>query len=360
MARLTRAQLQQQNRERVLAAARSEFAARGYRAARIDVIAERAELTRGAVYSNFPGKRALYFAVLAELAERQEDTPAGPPGATVQDALGAFARAWVARLPLADVDPPDRPARLGVDLAGEVLTDEQTRRPYTQLLTLDALLLGLALERLDPPGSGRRVRMAEAALTTLHGARQLAAAAPGFLDPFTVIRACEHLGGLDRDDSWMAPSLSPRVQRTEGAWAAPSAVDFVADRPADLTGDGVVVVLGLHRLSLAEHAVRAARPGERVTAALVTSNPRELAPLARLVVAEVVTGVRRTFPPAAWPDLQIVHDEDGVVAEACGLPAVSDSTEHAVRIESGRIVASAEGLGAGHAVAQWRAGVDAP
>src|SRR5690606_39654261 len=70
MARRTRAQAQERTRERVLAAARTEFLERGFRDAKIDVIAERAELTRGAVYSNFPGKRALYLAVLSSEERR--------------------------------------------------------------------------------------------------------------------------------------------------------------------------------------------------------------------------------------------------------------------------------------------------
>ena len=57
--------MQERNRAAVLAAARAEFVERGFRDAKVDVIAARAGLTRGAVYSNFPGKRALYFAVLA-------------------------------------------------------------------------------------------------------------------------------------------------------------------------------------------------------------------------------------------------------------------------------------------------------
>src|SRR5438874_6317910 len=97
MARLSRLETQQRNRAKVLAAARDEFTERGFRDAKIDVIAERAELTRGAVYSNFPGKRALYFAVLAAEAERFAARPPEPdPGLTPAEALGAFARAWVA------------------------------------------------------------------------------------------------------------------------------------------------------------------------------------------------------------------------------------------------------------------------
>ena len=74
---MTRAELQEQNRAKVLAAARTEFVERGYRDAKVDDIAERAALTRGAVYSNFPGKRALYFAVLAEEAAVDEVSSAG-------------------------------------------------------------------------------------------------------------------------------------------------------------------------------------------------------------------------------------------------------------------------------------------
>ncbi|KIF68816.1 TetR family transcriptional regulator, partial [Streptomyces sp. AcH 505] len=101
MGRLSRAELQERNRARVLAAAEGEFADSGFRDAKVDRIAERAGLTRGAVYSNFPGKRGLYFAVLAERAERTERAPAAPrpePGRTLGEALGALARAWVARL----------------------------------------------------------------------------------------------------------------------------------------------------------------------------------------------------------------------------------------------------------------------
>jgi AcrR family transcriptional regulator len=55
----------------------------GYVEAKIDRIAEQADLTRGAVYSNFTGKRALYLAVLADDAERagsDATPPAQSPG----------------------------------------------------------------------------------------------------------------------------------------------------------------------------------------------------------------------------------------------------------------------------------------
>jgi AcrR family transcriptional regulator len=355
MGRLTRAQAQERTRARVLAAARTEFVERGFRDAKIDVIAERAELTRGAVYSNFPGKRALYLAVLAAEAE-QAAIPPVAAGTTPRAALGSFARAWVGRLPLATRDP-DGSAPLDADLVPEVLADERVRLPFAQLLALDALLLGLALERMYQPAAGRRVRAAEVALTTLHGVSQLAAAAPGFVDPFDVVSACEQLAELDlggdHGDQWAPPHLPyvPRARPVDRPWAPPAAIDAVRGEPARLTGDGVVAVLGLHRLVAVEEAVRAAPAGSAVTAVLVSSDPGELGPLARLVVAEVCRCIRQAFPESAWPRLQVVHDDAGALAAAVGERAVSDGTEAAVRISAGRIVAQADGRGACHAAA---------
>jgi AcrR family transcriptional regulator len=356
MARLTRAQAQDLNRAKVLAAARDVFTGRGFRDAKVDDIAERAGLTRGAVYSNFPGKRALYFAVLADLAERAPGPPHPEPGRTAREALAAFARAWVARLPLA-TDDAYGTARLGMDLMPEILADERTRRPFAQLMKLNALLLGLALERLRPPGAGagRLVPVAEATLTTLHGASQMAAAAPGFTEPFNIVSACEQLAALDLGDGWPPPHL-PWVQRARSAdepWAPPRAVhtvDVVRGEPVRLAGDGVLVILGLHRLEAVEEAIRAA-PETDVTAVLVTGDPGELAPLARLAVADLCGCLRQAFPPSAWPRLRVVFDESGAVAAAAGVPAADDGTEVALRVKANRIVARADGRGACHAVA---------
>jgi AcrR family transcriptional regulator len=345
LARLTRAELQKRNRAKVLAAAREEFTERGFHDAKIDGIADRAELTRGAVYSNFPGKRALYFAVLAEDAERAP-RPA-MPGRTPDAALGAFARAWLARLPLATDEPG-----LGMELLPEILTDEPTRQAFAQLMRLDALLLGLALERLAG-GSGRMVRVAETALTTLQGASRLAAAAPGFVEPFTIAGACERMAGLDLNDAWSPPHLPyiPPAHPQDEPWDPPPAVDAVTGEAARLDGDGVVAVLGLHRLEAAEEAVRAVPPGETVTVALVSGDPAELAPLARLTVADLCGCLRQAFPQAAWPRLSVVHDPAAAIATAAGLPAVGHTTETAVRIRSGRIIARADTRGACHAAA---------
>lgn len=348
--RLTRAQAQERNRARVLAAARDEFARRGFREAKVDAIAERAGLTRGAVYSNFPGKRALYFAVLADLAEDPADPPAVAAGEvrSARAALGAFARAWAGRLPLTTDDP----AEIAVDLMPEILAEERTRQAFAQLMKLDAILLGLALEGLSP--AGRLVRVAEVALTTLHGTAQMAAAAPGFSDPFDIVAVCERLTDLDLVGGWPPTHLpwAPRAFPVDEPWSPPPATDAVRGETARLAGDGLVTVLGVHRLEAVEEAVRAAPSGTPITLALVTGDPGELAPLARLVIADVCTCLRQVLPEEAWPRPRVVVDAAGAVAAAAGVAAVSDVTEVAVAVRAGRIVARAEGRGACHATAQ--------
>ncbi len=127
--------------------------------------------------------------------------------------------------------------------------------------------------------------------------------------------------------------------------------DALRDEPARLDGDGVLAVLGLHRLSAIEEALRCAPATGAVTAVLVTSDPGELGPLARLAITDLRGCLRAAVARSAWPRLTIVHDESGVVAAAAGVTTTSDTTESAVRIHDGRIVARADGYGACHAAA---------
>ncbi|MCE7004018.1 TetR/AcrR family transcriptional regulator [Kibdelosporangium philippinense] len=329
--RLTRAEAQERTRAKVLAAARDEFAERGFRDAKIDEIANRAELTRGAVYSNFPGKRALYFAVLADAAAQQADPPHPGTASTPREALGRLARAWVTRLPLSTDE-----ARLGVDLIPEIIAEQRTRKPFAQLMWLAAIQLGLALENLRP--GGRQVRLAQTVLTTLHGASQLAAAAPGFGEPFTVVTACEELADAPFDDAWLTPTTAPNIQTPDAPW--------------ELTGDGVVAILGMHRLSGVEEALRL---GAEVTLVIVTADPGELIPLARLIVTEFTGLLQHAFPADAWPRLTIVLDDTSTFTTAAGIDTVTDTTEVALRVESGTVVLRAEGFGACHAASGLKA-----
>jgi AcrR family transcriptional regulator len=69
--RLSRKEAQARTRERLLDAAEVAFAAEGFGGASLDRIAESAQLTRGAVYSNFADKTDLFVAVLDRDLERR-------------------------------------------------------------------------------------------------------------------------------------------------------------------------------------------------------------------------------------------------------------------------------------------------
>ncbi|TLQ47468.1 helix-turn-helix transcriptional regulator [Streptomyces marianii] len=202
---VTRTQTQQRTRAGVLAAARDELAEHGFRAAGTGAIAERAGLTRGAVYFNLSGKRALCFAVLAELAERAPSTTGPAPGRARRGRGPRRARPGLGHATGVRRGGAGRPrlrggrarrrsragaAGLGADLIPEVTADEGPRRPNRRLLEVDALLVAPALEALQPltpvPGAPprRSVRLAKTVLTTLHGASRTAAAAPCFIEPF--------------------------------------------------------------------------------------------------------------------------------------------------------------------------------
>jgi AcrR family transcriptional regulator len=347
--RLTRVQQQARTRAAVLEAATAEFAEHGYADARVDRIAERAELTRGAVYSNFPGKRALYLAVLLDSERLTDAVLPAPVG--VADAAEAFARVWLERLPLAGDTAAGGKLRAR-SLIG-VFDDQPGRAVMAELARLEALLLALALESSEPRQASRRLRLAELILTLLNGAGHLAQSAPGFGDPFDVARACRHLTGIDLPDVWN-PAYLPYVgppQVCRDSWRPPPELtDEITARPVAFDGDGIVVVLGSGRLGAAEEAVRAARPGDLVTVAAVTSDPAEIGALMRLRITEVTTCLRRAFPPAAAAPVRLVIDERAAIAAAVGVDA-TDDIEAAVRVRSGEVIARATGRGAGYAVA---------
>lgn len=354
MARLTRAQTQERNRDKILTAARQEFGEHGFAEAKVDRIAERAELTRGAVYSNFPGKRALYFAALADLAARQQATlPAAEAEVTVRHALASIARVWAGRLSLPETDG-ELPAVLGRDLMPQILAEEATRLALAQLSHVEAVVLGLCLENLRSPRrrAVRMVRTARLVLTTLHGASRLADLAPDMVDPFDLISGCEKLAELDLTDAWTPlpspPTLSPASHR----WQPPQGVDLLRGKTVDLAADGVVVFLGTQRLGRLEDAVRVA-DGEPVTVVAVTGNPAELNAVVRLSVSGFASMLRQVIPETSWPALSIVCDDNGELTGAAQVP-VGNTTETAVRVGNGRIVSRAEGTGAGYAVAGVR------
>lgn len=143
----TRGERQQQTRTALLAAARTVFARDGYHGARLEVIAHEAGYSKGAVYSNFDGKAALFLAVVdadlneadTELARDGVDpwnlcdaapaptdepdadtTPARTPTPAEIDTARNFARASLEFIAIAGRDPalaPELEARMSRMLA---------------------------------------------------------------------------------------------------------------------------------------------------------------------------------------------------------------------------------------------------
>lgn len=68
-ARLTREQSKAQTKQRLLSAARSVFARRGYHGASVEEIAAEAGFSTGALYSNFDGKEDLFLALMDHVTD---------------------------------------------------------------------------------------------------------------------------------------------------------------------------------------------------------------------------------------------------------------------------------------------------
>jgi len=165
-------------RERILAAAMRTFASEGFAGATIDMIADAAGFTKGAVYSNFGSKDDLFFALLdaqvtaraalieqAGVSEGQESAPAAVGKALMQavhentDYQLLFIEYWLR----AARDPQirarfakhrrtliDRTMKAIIDptvLAGTGLSPEA----LTTLLV--ALMNGFAIEEIIAPGT---------------------------------------------------------------------------------------------------------------------------------------------------------------------------------------------------------------
>ncbi|MFF0458618.1 TetR/AcrR family transcriptional regulator [Nocardia africana] len=356
MGRLSRAEQQEVTRQRVLDAAKYEFTERGFRRATVDGIADRADLTRGAVYSNFPSKRALYFSVLAREAEHAP-LPAPKTASPAHTAMGKFASTWAEVLPTtqhSDHLPPEKltsPA-LSIDLIPEIQSEKRMSVPFAQLIKLDAIILGLALEAESPTKAPTEqfIDMANSALTILYGATQLAFAAPGFVDPQHIISLCEQLTPYQyRDAVAETPSQSPPPQRVSEIWTPPTCIDSVHHRAVRPSGTRVIAVLGMHKIDAIRDAVVAASGPHRLSVALVTDDQTgELAPLAKLALADLSRGLRYAFPAPTIPDVQVIVDQDSQLAHACGLDALSNNTEAAIAVTDNQIQFRALGTGACH------------
>lgn len=89
----------------ILAAARTEFAARGYAGARLEDVARRAGISKAALYLQFADKAALFGALVDWLLEGElpADLPATLAEANAADQLRFFITAGMGRLASGDI-----------------------------------------------------------------------------------------------------------------------------------------------------------------------------------------------------------------------------------------------------------------
>jgi AcrR family transcriptional regulator len=85
-------------KERILDAAQQVFLKRGYQSASLDEIAETAPASKPTIYAHFPGKEALFEAVVARVVEGLTNFEGfEPKGRTVQDKLAGLGTEIVER-----------------------------------------------------------------------------------------------------------------------------------------------------------------------------------------------------------------------------------------------------------------------
>lgn len=154
----TRAQTMEENRARLIAAARKAFAEQGYASASMDELTANAGLTRGALYHNFGDKRGLLAAVVnqidAEMATRAQEI-----GAKAGDGWQALLAEGAAYIEMA-LEPEvqrivllDGPAVLGDPSRWESQNSclEVTRQ------TLERLMAEGVVKPVDPEAAARLI-----------------------------------------------------------------------------------------------------------------------------------------------------------------------------------------------------------
>ncbi len=93
MARLTRVESRQRTREKLLEAARHTFTRAGYAGTSVDMIAEAAGFSKGALYSNFESKEAIFLDLLQQHMRGEVASSTGllSPDGSVEDAIERIA-----------------------------------------------------------------------------------------------------------------------------------------------------------------------------------------------------------------------------------------------------------------------------
>ena len=129
-------------RSKILRAALTEFSTRGYSATRLEFVARRAGVTRGAIYWHFPGKIGLYQALLETYSARSDEVVAKAvaEGGSLREIVR---RVMVRLLETIEKDPALRQV-MELFLFKTERTAEVQRLERRRVQASQALLLGIA------------------------------------------------------------------------------------------------------------------------------------------------------------------------------------------------------------------------
>ncbi|MBL9046592.1 MAG: TetR/AcrR family transcriptional regulator [Tabrizicola sp.] len=162
--RLTRAEQQARTRARLLAAAEELLVRQGYGATSLDLVAETAGYSKGAIYSNFASKEALFLALLQGYMQRLhadlEALIASPALIAGQAGLSD----WLQALPVDEnclrlTTELQLQARRNPAFAADFYALQQNH--FTALTTIIRRLVGPAADRMPiPPETLARVVLA--------------------------------------------------------------------------------------------------------------------------------------------------------------------------------------------------------
>jgi AcrR family transcriptional regulator len=158
--RLTRTETQEANRRALLDATR-EVVAVGGAAIRLEVVAERAGLTTGAIYSIFGSKRDLLVALLTDELARADAT--GPleadPALTLAEVITRYVETWQSTY----AGPSKGTTAFELQVLLSALEDERLLAQLKEALDADLQrLVTVLVDRAVDPASPRRTTPAEA------------------------------------------------------------------------------------------------------------------------------------------------------------------------------------------------------
>ncbi|WP_158968252.1 TetR/AcrR family transcriptional regulator [Chachezhania sediminis] len=140
---MSREKAREATRGKLIAAARTCFAQHGFAGASVDVIAETAGYTKGAFYSNFDSKEAVFFLLLEDhLAQEIARGRSATAGSSFNEALNRMIRVY-------DLEGESQDwCLLAVEFALHAARSESFAARYTELCGNNHVQLGRNLTRL--------------------------------------------------------------------------------------------------------------------------------------------------------------------------------------------------------------------